>query len=91
MNETESLIKQLDKDDDSKILNDDNFSEIIWSEEFNWSVCRLAAGLDFEHVGQSDSIQISSRTWLFVRRIESNLICCSTFEFDSYRLFEILD
>jgi hypothetical protein len=29
MNETESLIKQLDKDDDSKILNDDNFSEII--------------------------------------------------------------
>jgi myosin-crossreactive antigen len=38
MNETENLIKRLDKDDDSKILNDDKFSEIIWSEEFNWSV-----------------------------------------------------
>ncbi len=38
MNETESLIKQFDKDDSSEILNDDNFSEIIWSEEFNWSV-----------------------------------------------------
>jgi hypothetical protein len=29
MNGTESLIKRLDKDDDSEILNDDNFSEII--------------------------------------------------------------
>jgi hypothetical protein len=29
MNEIENLIKRLDKDDDSKILNDDNFSEII--------------------------------------------------------------
>jgi hypothetical protein len=29
MNETENLIKRLDKDDDSKILNDDKFSEII--------------------------------------------------------------
>jgi hypothetical protein len=29
MNKIESLIKRLDKDDDSKILNDDNFSEII--------------------------------------------------------------
>ncbi len=38
VNETESLIKRLDKDDDSKVLNDDKFSEIIWSEEFNWSV-----------------------------------------------------
>jgi hypothetical protein len=55
------------------------------------SVFRLAAGLGFGHVEQFDSIQISDRTWLFVRRIESSLICCSTFEFDSYRLFEILD
>ncbi len=54
-------------------------------------VNRLAAGLGFEHVEQPDSIQISSRTWFFVRRVESNLICCSTFELDSYRLFEILD
>jgi hypothetical protein len=52
---------------------------------------RLTAGLNFEHVEQFDSIQISNRTWLFVRRVESNLICCSTFEFDSYKLFEILD
>jgi hypothetical protein len=29
VNETESLIKRLDKDDDSKVLNDDKFSEII--------------------------------------------------------------
>jgi hypothetical protein len=52
---------------------------------------RLIAELNFEHVEQFDSIQISNRTWLFVRRIESNLICCSTFEFNSYKLFEILD
>jgi hypothetical protein len=52
---------------------------------------RLIAELDFGHVGQSDSIQISGQTWFFVRRVESNLICCSTFEFDSYRFFEILD
>jgi hypothetical protein len=52
---------------------------------------RLTAELNFEHVEQPNSIQISSRTWFFVRRIESSLICCSTFEFDSYKLFEILD
>jgi hypothetical protein len=29
VNESESLIKRLDKGDDSKILNDGNFSEVI--------------------------------------------------------------
>jgi hypothetical protein len=55
------------------------------------NVVRLAAGLNFGHVEQFDPIQISNRTWLFVRRIESSLICCSTFEPDPYRLFETLD
>jgi hypothetical protein len=55
------------------------------------TVIRLIAELSFEHVEQLDSIQISNRTWLFVRRVESNLICCSTFEFDLYKLFEILN
>jgi hypothetical protein len=68
-----------------------DYRDVIFNETKFFDTYRLVAELNFEHVEQLDSIQISSRTWLFVRRIESNLICCSTFEFDFYRLFEILD
>ncbi len=74
----------------SCFLNELNSLYNDW-ENVYMIINRLIAGLDFGHVEQSDSIQISSRTIFFVRRIELNLISCSTFELDSYKLFEILN
>jgi hypothetical protein len=44
---------------------------------------RLAAGLDFGHVGQPDPIQSSGWTKNFVRRVGSGFSYCSTFKSDS--------
>ncbi len=92
LNDAKLMIRELKIELREKNLSNSNILLFIIEDEIVVSTAtRLVAELNFEHVEQLDSIQISNRTWLFVRRIESNLICCSTFELDSYRLFEILD